>query len=519
MHESKHPRHLKTLIAFRVVFVTLLLGSFFYFQIGRGIFPYPFSVIYLIIFMYAASITYLLLLGRVPDSPLGYAQMIIDTLAAISLIFMTGGIESWFSWLLLMVVFLSAIVVSRRAAYVTATIASLLYGLIINWQFYGVIPLPYQSVLEEKDFVYKAFSHIGGLYLIAYLSGQLRARIEKSREDLEDLSRFNSDVIESSPSGIMTTDLSGKVLLFNKAAESIMEIDRSKAVKRNAIELFPFLDSSGSEVRVEGTIEIANVTKTVGLTTSKLMDSTGKQTGHICTFQDLTELKRLSREVKRKESLAAIGELSANIAHEIRNPLASLKSSMEMLREGILDEDQKTRLMDIALTEMDRLNHTITDFLKFSKPSPLNIAEFDLPAALGEVLELLRNLDRSASLEFIHDLKDSIYMAADRDKLKDVFWNLGTNAIEAMPEGGMLKVSVSETYNNVIIIFTDTGPGIPDKEMEKIIFPFYTTKANGTGLGLSTAYRIIEDHGGHLDISNSEKGGAVISLSIPKGKQ
>jgi len=517
MLEARHSSRLKTIIAFRVVFVTLLLGSFFYFQIGHGIFPYPFSVIYLIIFMYSASIVYLLLLERIPDTTLGYAQMIVDILASISLIFMTGGIESWFSWLLLMVVFISAIVVSRRAAYVTATIASLLYGLIINWQFYGVIPLPYQSVLEEKDFVYKAFSHIGGLYLIAYLSGQLRARIEKSREDLEDLSRFNRDVIESSPSGIITTDLSGRVLLFNRAAEAIIGISRARAARMMVTELFSFLDLSVPESRVEGTIDIDGIKKTVGLTTSSLLDSMGKQTGYIYTFQDLTELKRLSREIKRKESLATIGELSANIAHEIRNPLASLKSSIEMLREGSLDEKQKSRLMDIALTEMDRLNHTITDFLKFSKPSPLSLTEFDLSVALDEVLELLKNRDRSAFLEFVNNYASPIKVLADRDKLKDVFWNLGTNAIEAMPEGGTLRVSVYEKDNNVIIIFSDTGLGVSEADKEKIFFPFYTTKANGTGLGLSTVYRIMEDHGGGVGISSQVEGGASVTLTLPKG--
>jgi len=515
MLDKKHPRGLKTLIAFRVVFVTLLLGSFFYFQIGRSFFPYPFSVIYLIIFMYSASIAYLLLLGRVPQIHLGYAQMIVDTLAAIALIFMTGGIESWFSWLLLMIVFLSAILVSKRAAFVTATIGSLLYGLIINWQFYGVIPLPYQSILEEKDFVYKAFSHIGGLYIIAYLSGQLSARIEKTRGDLEDLSRFNHDVIESSPSGIATTDLSGRVLLLNRAAKNIMGLDRTAAGHITLQGLFPFLESTRAGERLEGTVIISGREKTLGLSISELLDSAGMQTGYICTFQDLTELKRLAREIKRKESLAAIGELSANIAHEIRNPLASLKSSMEMLREGSLNEEQKSRLMDIALSEMDRLNHTITDFLKFSKPSPINLAEFDLADALVKVLDLLKNRDRSLPIEFVRDFTGPFHVNADQDKLRDVFWNLGTNALEAMPEGGTLKVTAYQSKENVIIVFADTGLGVTDAARDNVFFPFYTTKANGTGLGLSTAYRVLEDHGGSISIDNRPGGGAAVTIILP----
>jgi len=516
MFEKKYSRRLQTLIAFRVVFVTLLLGSFFYFQIGRSFFPYPFSVIYLIIFLYSASIVYLLLLGRVPDTPLGYAQMIVDTLAIIALIFMTGGIESWFSWLLLLVVFLSAIIVSKRAAFTTATISSLLYGLIINWQFYGVIPLPYQSILEERDFVYKAFSHIGGLYLIAYLTGQLKSRIEKTREDLEDLSRFNRDIIESSPSGIVTTDLSGRVLLVNRSAERIMGIDREEANGMLINDLFPFLESLEDNNRMEGTVNVSDEERTVGLNLSRLMDSSGKQTGYICTFQDLTELKRLSREIKRKEGLAAIGELSANIAHEIRNPLASLKSSMEMLREGSLSNEQRWKLMDIALSEMDRLNHTITDFLKFSKPSPTNLAEFDLAAELDEILDLLKNRDRSLQIDFVRNFQEPFPINADKDKLRDMFWNLGTNALEAMPEGGTLEVSAYEKDNNVIIVFADTGLGISDNAREKVFFPFYTTKANGTGLGLSTVYRIMEDHGGGISIDNRPTVGAAVTATLPK---
>ena len=517
MHSERRLRLLKTVIAFRVVFVTLLLGSFFYFKIGRGIFPYPMSVIYVIVFLYAASIAYLLMLGRIQPSTHGYAQMIVDTLATIALIYMTGGIESWFSWLLLMIVFLSAIIVSRRAAYTTATIASLLYGLIINWQFYGVVPLPYQSMLEEKDFVYKAFSHIGGLYLIALLSGQLMARLQKSSEDLESLSMFNRNVIESSPSGIVTTDLRGSVLLFNRSAEIIMGTGREEAASMTLRDIFPFLDPSKAEKRTEGRVTVMGEEKTVGLSISELMDTAGRQTGHICIFQDLTELKSLEREVKRKENLAAIGELSANIAHEIRNPLASLKSSMEMLKEGSLGEEHRDRLMSIALSEMDRLNHTITDFLQFSKPAPLSLSGFDLAEALKDVLDLLMNLERPEPVEFENDLSGALPVKADHDKMKDVFWNLGTNALDAMPEGGKLRVSAKEQGGNVIIIFADTGPGVPDSEREKIFFPFYTTKVNGTGLGLSTSYRVMEDHGGGIRIDNNPGGGAAFVITLPKG--
>lgn len=507
---------LKTLIAFRVVFVTLLLGSFLYFQIGRGIFPYPFSVVYVIIFLYAASIAYALTLGRIPMALHGYTQMVMDTLASMALIFMTGGIESWFSWLLLMVVFLSALVVGRRAAYIMATVGSLLYGLVINWQFYGVIPLPYKSMLEEKDFVYKSFSHIGGLYLIAFLSGQLATRLERSREDLRDLSRFNRDVIESSPSGIITTDRDGIALMMNRSAESILNTNRYDVIGRRLAKTCPFLAPVKAEERTEITLGQNDEARTIGYSVSDLQDASGKKTGFLCTFQDLSEIALLTQEVKRQENLAAIGELSAKIAHEIRNPLASLRSSMELLREGSLDPDKQNHLMTIALTEMDRLNATITDFLKFSRPSPLRMSRFDLSLTLSEVLGMLKNRDQSHSVKFSNELESPLAVTADQGKFRDVFWNLGINALEAIGGSGRIMASARSGGDNVIIMFEDDGPGFDDKSGEKVFYPFYTTKADGTGLGLSTVYRVVQDHKGTIQTGRSRWGGAAITISLPK---
>lgn len=518
MPEQHGLRGLKALIALRVVFVTLLLGSFFFFKIGHDVFPYPNSVLFLIVFMYAATIVYAIALGKVPGTVHAYTQMLVDTLAAIALIYMTGGIESWFSWLLLLVVFLSAMMVNRRAAYTMATVASLFYGLIINWQFYGIIPLPYHSIFEERDFVYKIFSHIFGLYFIAFLSGQLTARLQKSTIDFEDLSRFNRDVIQSIQSGLMTTDLSGHLMLINRSAESILGIHKEQAIGANITEFFPFLKRLGALGRGEGRIINAGQERTIGLSVSELRDASGSHTGYIYTFQDLSELKYLSREIKKKESLAAIGELSAKIAHEIRNPLASLRSSMEMLKESSLKPEQNERLMDIALLETDRLNKIITDFLQFSKPAPITVSEFDLAETLSEILDMLRSSDKAVGITFTRDVQGPVMVKADMDKVKDVFWNVGNNALEAMAGKGELRAKADVFDNNVIITFEDTGQGIGEDDRDRIFFPFYTTKAHGTGLGMSSAYRTMDDHGGSIAIENREDAeGAVVTIELPIG--
>lgn len=509
-------RRLKALIAFRVLFVTVLLGSIYLLQIGYGIFPYPFSILYLIIFLYALTIVYSFALDRLPGRMLAYAQLIMDVLSAMVLIFITGGVDSWFSWLLLVLVISATIVLDKRAGYTVAITASLLYGLLIDLQFYKLLPIGYDPNMMERDFLYKIFSHIIGMLLTAYLIGQLSMRLEEKSVDYEDLSRFNLAVIENTPSGLFTTDLDGKVVLFNRAAEDITGISRQEAVGKPAREIFPFLKSMEGRRRMEANVELNGVQKVIGLTTQRMLDTKGAEYGYIANFQDLTELKRMAAELRVKEKMAAVGELTANIAHEIRNPLASLRGSIEMLQLGAVKPEQRDRLMQIALGEMDRLNGIVTDFLEYSVPKPLEHSSFDINRALEETTELLQSRRQG---EFLYEMKldGPMEIAADQMKLKQVFWNLGLNAQDAMAgrAGGMLTVSTERLPGGVRIAFEDTGEGMPAEIAEKIFLPFFTTKRSGTGLGLSIAYRIIEDHGGKITVRSAIGKGTRFEIHLP----
>jgi len=221
--------------------------------------------------------------------------------------------------------------------------------------------------------------------------------------------------------------------------------------------------------------------------------------------------------MKNREKWAAIGELSANIAHEIRNPLASLQGSVEMLKEGKIPERHRTNLMEIAISEMQRLNNIVTDFLTYSRPRPLEIQEVDIQGLLKDTLLLLENSVQNRQNLTVRQAFDGIMLVrADPESIRQVFWNLGINAVEAMDQGGTLTVSMQDFPNRVSIVFSDTGPGISREDLSRIFYPFYTTKERGTGLGLSIAYRIVEEHKGRLTAESTPGIGTTFEIILPK---
>lgn len=515
MAENALTLRIKALIGFRAVFITLLLGSSFLFRI-EYFYAHPGALSYYIIFLYIITIIYSLLINRIKNLFLfTYVQLVGDVLSEITLLFITGGIESWFSFTLILTVLSSSIVLNRKSGYIIASISSILYGVLLDLQFYNryydLLPIPNSADIPEKEYFYNIFIHILSFYLTAYLSGYLSSRYEKTVQKLEekdthlkDLEFFNMKVIESLPSGLFTTDMAGDILIFNKAAERITGIRKDAAIGSKIETALPFLKFPFKEGRLEEVLETGrNGRKILGVNISVLKDISGSETGFIGIFQDLTQLKKLETEVKQKEKWAAIGELSANIAHEIRNPLASIKGSIEMLKEEKIPLKHRGKLMDIALKEMGRLDNIVRDFLTYSSPRHLEIQRVDLHLLLEETLSLLDNIEQNkGNISIRKDFEGPLFIEADPQKIRQVFWNLGLNALEAMQDGGVLHVSTRVDADSLKIVFSDTGVGIDLSNLEKIFFPFFTTKDEGTGLGLSIAYRIIEEHNGRLIVKS-----------------
>ncbi len=512
MAEHAMMSRIRALIFFRALFVSLLLGSAFLFRIEH-FYAHPRAISAFIISLYLLTIAYSLMAGRVRNLRLfAYAQLVLDVGAEIILVSLTGGIESLFSFVLILTILSSSIVINSRAGYIIASLSSILYGVMLDLQFYRFLPFNTETPLSEKVFLYNIFVHLLAFYVTAYLGGYLSHRLAKTEllleeqdTQLKDLELFNVKVIESLPSGLFTSDVSGRILIFNRAAEKITGRSRQEVIGRQIGEVLPCLPGPLQAGRREEVITVGSGSrKIIGITISVLEDISGKGTGHIGVFQDLTQLKKLEAEIQQKEKWAAIGELSSNIAHEIRNPLASMKGSLEMLRDSQIPEKHRDRLMDIALHEMERLNNIITDFLTYSRPKPLELQKVDLHLILDETLVLLKNIgmDRG-NIVIAREFSGQLHALVDPQKIRQVFWNLGTNAIEAMRDGGRLTVGTQVSPEQITISFEDTGAGIDPADLDRIFYPFFTTKDAGTGLGLSIAYRIMEEHQGTITVSST----------------
>ena len=518
-------KKIKALILFRVVFVTFFFGlSFFFWGFER--FVYIHSLSYLIISLYVVTIIYALLFESIINLVLfAYIQLVLDVIFEIILIYSTGGVDSWFSFTLILTILASSIVLNKKAGLIIATMSSILYGMLLNLQLYGVLSVISESSMQAEDYLYKIFIHAIFFYLTAYLSGYLSSRLEKTVQKLEekdidirDLEFFNREVVESLPSGLFTTDVSGKVLLFNRASERITGIKKDAVIGQKIDSVLPYFQLPFSEGRSEEEILVNGTQKKIiGLNISTLRGIDESAKGFIVIFQDLTQLKKLETEIQQKEKWAAIGELSSNIAHEIRNPLASLKGSIEMLRENAMPRNHKERLMEIALNEMDRLNRIVTDFLTYSRPTPPEFKKVDLHGLLDETLEILKNADQNkGNIAVRKNYVGDMQVDADPQKIRQVFWNLGLNAIEAMPDGGELIVSIRDSDRFVEIDFKDSGTGIAGQNIEKMFYPFFTTKESGTGLGLAIAYRIIEEHKGRISVRSNPGIGTTFEVILPK---
>jgi len=238
----------------------------------------------------------------------------------------------------------------------------------------------------------------------------------------------------------------------------------------------------------------------------------------VITFQDLTEVRALEETSRRQDRLAAVGRVAAGIAHEIRNPLASMRGSIQVLRSEISGDSGQAELMEIILRESDRLNRIITDFLTYARPRNSTFTDVDLREPLRETFALLRH---SPEVRDDHVLEENlpdepVTISADASQLKQVFWNLSRNALQAMPAGGSLRVEMNLAANGRLrITFSDMGDGMSPEQVEQLFEPFSSSTSGGTGLGLSIVYQIIRDHSGTINVRSREGHGTTISIELP----
>ncbi|RPI77247.1 MAG: PAS domain-containing protein [Desulfobacteraceae bacterium] len=547
-------KRLQKLIFLRALFAFSLLGISLFFQFNKiqldfvkiGIFHY--GIIAAIFFLTAFYFFYQKFFQ--PIVKIAYVQLLLDTLIVTAIVYATGGIESPLSFLYILTIITGSIILYRKGGMIVASSSSILYGLLLDLHFYGVIQ-PIGSgifyVMEYRNtyILFLIVMNIAAFYLVAFLSSypseqerKSRVELQAKQDDIIKLEILNERIIHSITSGLLTIDNFHRIILFNPAAEKIFSVKAGEVIGCNALDFFPFLEpyfknySGGSDFKIQRPAVFVDApyrnqagrTLFLRFSISTLDFPEGKRRGWILVFQDMTEIRQIEEEMKKVEGLAMVGELAAGIAHEIRNPMASISGSIQMLKEGLMKDDVNSRLMEIVLREIHRLNHLVNEFLLFARPKQNDTQEFDLHQVIAESLDLFQNSEKASDkIEIKTQLSGSRMIKSDPEKIKQVLWNLLLNAREAMPDGGCLWVGTEllthpekggSGQEKVQITIRDTGKGFSSEALLHLFTPFYTTKEGGSGLGLAIVKRIIEGLQGKISGRNHSAGGAEIIIFL-----
>jgi two-component system sensor histidine kinase PilS (NtrC family) len=530
---------LRRLMLFRVVMVTTLLFIATYVEaVSETLFAV--NPIYFVIgATYGLTVVHGLALRLVGPRPaLAYAQVVGDLLIVTALIHLTGGVRTGFLLLYPLVVLSATVLVPRRGAITLAGTATAFYGAVLLAAREGLLPaeaLAEVALLPPKVLVYAIFvlgvACLTVAILGAYLAESVRhagAKLREAAAEVADLRELNQVIVNSIQSGLMTTDGEGRVLYVNRFGESILGQPSGvlRGLPAAAALRSPLLGPAELRARAASRalarLEIAyrhpdGRTLDLGVSVAPLATQDASRRGYLVVFQDLTEIRRLEDEVSTKEKLAAVGEMAAQLAHEIRNPLGSIRGSAQVLMgEPALGEEQG-RLLSIISRESKRLSDTLNRFLYQARAPARPRGPVDLRPIVESAITLLRSggeLREDHELSFAAD-EGALVCLADPDQIAQVFWNLARNALEAMPGGGRLGVRLRRQGGDVVLTVHDEGRGIGRDEQRRLFEPSRSGTSVGTGIGLAIVFRIVREHGGDISVRSAPGEGTRVDVRLP----
>ena len=549
LQEEGIDTRLRWLMLSRVAIVTFLLmvTTFIKFQ-KTEIFPEKalISLYALCAITYFLSLAYLLLLKFVKKNRLNiYIQALTDVALITFLVYITGGISSIYSVFYPLVIIYSVLFLEKRGGLIIASASGILYGLLLDLEYYGIVhPINAIAVHEYAlgaGYVFsRIFIHLLSFYIIGLLASfvveqerRVRTLLAEKETAFDQLDLLHRSIIESVETGIMTINLQGRIKSFNRAAEEITGFTFADMENRNIVEVFPGFAQVQEKVRGNDdkysskdryNIEFArdnNNKLILSCLVSTLKGSTGKRIGDIVIFQDITSLIEMEEALEKSKRLAIIGEMAAGLAHEMRNPLASLSGSIQILKRDLQLNAVDEKLMHIILRGKDQLDHVIKDFLLLARAAPGDRETVFIKEIIEGVIESIQYLpDWNNDIRVRLDLSDNLSVYANRTEIREVIWNLVINAVQSMPEGGELSVETRKIYDgangeSLEMQVSDTGYGIDDEYLDRIFEPFFTTKERGTGLGLAIVNRIIEGYTGKILIRRGIEKGTICTVSLP----
>lgn len=441
---------------------------------------------------------------------------ILESIYITFLIYYIGIQQSILIFLYLVNIILCGVLYQRKGALMLALWTSMLFSLIIS--------------LDPSIGGYTSYLAVGvnnlAFFTIAYLSGYLSeqlnimgAQLEEKVRDVKTLKNLNELILVNMSSGLMTVDAQGLVVQHNPAAISILGLRNNEVLGKKLLEILPQLPLNFLESKNQGfdlNYRRENEKRLLRVHISQLADESGHRQGQVVAFQDETHLRSLEKRVRQSEKMAAIGQLAAGIAHEIRNPLAGISGSIQLLQSSDSTVEESGKLMKIVVKEIDRLNNLITEFLDFAKPEAPMEDQINVSQLVEEIVDFVLMDNKSVPVKKSFSGNKDLYIIGNRDKLKQAFLNIIVNACQAMEKSDQptLSVEVKKVGTYALVSIGDNGMGMDEKLKERIFEPFHTTKHKGTGLGLAITHSILESHRAEIQVESEVGEGTQFNIQF-----